>query len=353
MAEKIVNCRDRNEFYRRVALLLIIVVTALLIWYTLHMVLLIFLGIIFGVFLSNTGAWISSKTPLPQKLSTFVVLLAMVGVIVLVIWLMVPRIAEQVEQFKSQLPDAMAQLNRSVSRSELGKWLATNMPSAEKITGSLGGLMHKATSWLFSVIGAVTGLLIVFVLGLYLAFDADLFIEGIVKLAPKHKRSRVRRILHSVGATLYWWLIGRLFSMLIIGVLTIAGLWLLHMPLALTLGVFAAVMTFVPNIGPLVSVVPAALVALQDGWVQLGYVVALYAVIQTVESYLITPMIQRKAIAMPPALILSSQIIMGVVQGILGILLATPLTAVIIVLVKKLYIEGILDDHDVEIRAEE
>ena len=352
MADKLGNGRDWKDFIGRLILIVLIVISVLLIWYTLHMVLLIFLGVIFAVFLSKTGEWISSKTRLPQKLGTSFVLLALVGVSVLVVWLMVPPIADQVDQFKSQLPDSLDQLDKIISKSHMGKWLATNLPSSRKIVGSLGGLMHKATSWLFSLIGAVTGILIVFVLGLYLAFDADMFIKGIVKLAPKHKRSRVAGILHSLGDTLYWWLIGRLFSMLIIGILTIAGLWLLDMPLALTLGVFAAVMTFIPNIGPLVSVVPAILVALQDGWTQAGYVVVLYAGIQTVESYLITPMIQRKAIAMPPALILSAQIIMGVVQGILGILLATPLTAVIIVLVKKLYIEGVLDDHDVEIRAE-
>jgi len=101
-------------------------------------------------------------------------------------------------------------------------------------------------------------------------------------------------------------------------------------------------------------VIPAVILALggQDG-VHAGYVVALYGGIQTIESYLITPMVQRQIISMPPALILSAQIIMGVIQGVIGILLATPLVAVIMVLVKLLYLEDVLDDHDIHIQAED
>ncbi len=352
MSEQAVTGTNKSGYFRPLIMLLVIVVSSLLIWHTLNIMLLIFLGVIFAVFLSKTSAWISSSTRLSRKLSTGLILLILLGISVLLIWYMVPRIADQVAQFKSQLPDSFKQLEQIISKNELGKWLIANLPSFKEISGSLGGLMHQATAWMYSVFGAATGVLIIFVLGLYLAFDADVFINGAVKLAPKNKRLRFRRILHALGATLYWWLIGRLFSMLIVGVLTVVGLWLLQMPLALTLGAFAAVMAFVPNIGPLVSVLPAVLLALQDGWVQVGYVTALYAAIQTVESYLITPIVQRKAIAMPPALILSAQIIMGVVQGVLGIMLATPLTAVIIVLTKKLYIENMLDDHDVEVWTE-
>jgi len=213
-------------------------------------------------------------------------------------------------------------------------------------------MVRRATTWLYTFFGALTGILIIAVIGLYLAFGAELSTQGIVKLVPPHKRDRARSILHALSLTLYWWLIGRLASMGIIGIFSFIGLWALGMPLAFTLGLFAAVMSFIPNIGPILSIIPALLLALQMGLAQAGYVILLFMALQTVESYILTPLIQRKVIAMPPALILSAQLIMGVVQGILGVLVATPLVAAIIVLIKFMYIEDVLGDQDIEIQAE-
>jgi predicted PurR-regulated permease PerM len=341
-----------TTFSRRLFMTLFVVVASLLVWYTLHMLLLIFLGVIFGIFLIKTGELISEQTGLRNAWSMGIVLLGILLISSAAVVVMAPKIAGQVRELADQLPNSWQNIQQSVSRNDFGGWVIQHLPPMERIIGSLGGLMQRATAWLYSFLGAFTGILIIIVLGLYLAFGADIYIQGIVKLVPKEKRGRARRILHGLGATLYWWLIGRLISMLIIGIFTFIGLWWLGVPLAFTLGFFAAVMTFIPNLGPIISVIPAILMALQNGWAQAGYVIILYTALQTVESYLITPLVQRRVIAMPPALILSAQIILGVIQGVLGILVATPLVATIIVLTKFMYIEGVLDDHAIEIEAE-
>ena len=131
-------------------------------------------------------------------------------------------------------------------------------------------------------------------------------------------------------------------SLCLVGMLTALGLWILGVPAPLSLGFVAGVLSFIPNFGPLLSLVPAVIVALPNGPQMVLYVILLYAGIQLVESYFITPLIQHRAVRLPPALILLAQILMGVLFGFLGLLLATPLTAVLLVLIKRLYIEDVL-----------
>ena len=348
----IMNTSLLSTYSRKFSISVIVLAVALLVWQTLFMLLLIFLGVIFAIFLRKTGELVASRIGLRIQWAMTIVMLILVLLLAAAVWLMAPKLAAQSKELIRQLPDAQESFQQTVFRSDWGERIIRNLPSPEKIAGSLGGLMKQATSWLYSFFGALTGILIIVILGLYLAFDAETYINGIVKLAPKEKRERTRRILEALGATLYWWLIGRIVSMTIIGLFTFLGLLLLGVPLAFTLGLFAAAMTFIPNIGPIISVIPAVLLSLQTGWAQAGYVLILYTALQTVESYLITPLVQRRAIDMPPALIISAQILMGVIQGLLGILVATPLTAVIIILVKFLYIQGILGDEEIEIAAE-
>lgn len=343
----------RNQFLKQLLLTLLFVGAALLIWHTLQIFLLIFAGAIFAVFLKRTGRWIFNNTRLSDHLSVSVVVFFLLALFVLLGSIMTPRITDQMDKFSTQFPEALGQVKDKVSDYALGEWFITRMTSKNGGSGGGSDLLGRATGWMFSFMGGLTGILIIIVLGFYLSYGADLYLAGILKLMPKDKRDRGRRVLHGMGATLYWWLIGRLVSMVIIAVLTYGGLLLMDVPLALTLAVFAGIMTFIPNIGPLISVIPAIILALPQGWDQAGYVSLLYLGIQTIESYFITPMVQRQIIAMPPALILSAQLIMGVMQGVFGILLATPLVAVIMVVVKLVYIEGKLEDADVAIHAEE
>ncbi len=338
---------------QRLLMTLVVVVLALLIWHALQMFLLIFAGIIFAIFLRKNGDFIHGKTGLSANWGVTIVIFLLLILILGVIWLMTPNITDQVQELNKQLPNSWKTMKENVSENSVGGWFLKRLPSLEQISGSIGGLMQQATSWLYTAVGAITGIFILLAIGLYGAYDADTYIGGAEKLVPKNKRDRAKRTFHGIGATLYWWLIGRLFSMLIIGIFTVLGLWFLGLPLALTLGVFAALMTFIPNIGPMIAVIPALLLAVQESWSMVWYVAALYAGIQMVESYLITPLVQRQAISMPPALIISAQIIMGVIQGVIGIILATPLVAVIIVVIKLLYLEDVLDDHDIHIQAED
>jgi predicted PurR-regulated permease PerM len=132
--------------------------------------------------------------------------------------------------------------------------------------------------------------------------------------------------------------------MAVVGFLTAVGLWVAGIPLAFVLGLIAALLSFVPYIGPIASVVPAALVALAESPTKVLYVFIIYGVVQLLESYLITPLIQERAVSIPPAVLISAQVIMGILAGAIGVLMATPLAVVLIVLVQMLYLADVLGD---------
>jgi predicted PurR-regulated permease PerM len=138
-------------------------------------------------------------------------------------------------------------------------------------------------------------------------------------------------------------MLGKLAAMIAVGLLTWLGLLALDIPLSLTLALLAALLTFFPNFGPVLSAVPAVLLGLLEGPARAAYVVALYLGVQTVESYILTPLIQRQTLSLPPALTLVAQVVLGTLAGAIGVAVATPLTVVLIVLVTHLYVEDVLE----------
>jgi predicted PurR-regulated permease PerM len=161
---------------------------------------------------------------------------------------------------------------------------------------------------------------------------------------PRPRRARVEEVLQEVGTTLGHWLVGRLVSMGIIGGITTVGLWLIGVPLAPALGLLAALAEFVPNIGPFLAFVPALLLALTESTTRALAVLLLYLSVQGFESYVLTPLVEKQAVELPPALTITAQVLMAVLAGGLGLALATPLAAAVLVLVQRLYIEDTLGD---------
>jgi len=335
------NWTGSNAFFRKLVVTVVMVAAVLLLWRTLHIFLLIFVGVILAVFLRKTGEKVSSMIRVPDRVGILLVILLLVLLGLIGLRFMAPQILYQVGELIRLIPSSWEQIKEGLAGTPFGQWIIQDLPSFQGLTGVLGGLMHQATAWLYTAFGLAVSGVIIAVLGIYFAFDAETYVRGMAALAPKEKMDRVLNTVHSLGATLYWWLIGRLISMIIIWVLTVLGLWFLGVPLILTLGTFAALMTFIPNLGPVISVIPAALLALQLGWAQAGFVIGLYAGIQAVESNVITPFVQRRMVSLPPGLILSAQLVMGVLHGALGILIATPLTAAIMVVISKLYIQDV------------
>lgn len=195
-----------------------------------------------------------------------------------------------------------------------------------------------------TTIGIGANVIIVLFIGLYLASDPDVYARGVVRLVPIPNRKRAREVLGVLGHTLRRWLVGKVLGMAVIGGLTTGALWALGVPLALTLGLLAGILNFIPYLGPLLAFIPAILLALTDSTVTAAWVLGLYAIVQFLESYVLTPLVDRRSVALPPALTIVAQVTLGALAGVLGLLLASPLLAVVLVLVRMLYVEGMLGD---------
>jgi predicted PurR-regulated permease PerM len=175
------------------------------------------------------------------------------------------------------------------------------------------------------------------------AAQPNLYVRGTLRLVPKHKRDRLAEVMHRVGQTLRRWMLGQLGLMLFVGVTSTLGLWLLDVQAALALGLLAGLLTFIPFLGPVIAAVVAVLVSLSDGPLTAAWVALLYIGIQTMEG-LLEPLVQQKTVYLPPVLLLMSQLALGVLVGLVGVVLATPLAAALMVMVQMLYVEDVLQD---------
>jgi predicted PurR-regulated permease PerM len=172
-----------------------------------------------------------------------------------------------------------------------------------------------------------------------------MYVRGTIRLVPPDYRLRAGEILGALGYTLKWWLIGQGVTMLVVAVATWLGLWALGVPLAFVLGVIAGLFNFIPNFGPLFSAVPATLLALTVSPERAIAVIILFIVLQNLEGNVLTPLIQRKAVDLPPALGIIAQILLGILVGPVGLILAWPLCAAVVLAVKMLYVEDTLGDE--------
>lgn len=320
-----------------------VIALLLAVWQVSQILLLVFASILLALFLRTLGAFITRYTPLSMNWALTVVILVLLSLFVLILALYGPTIADGFYQLFQQLPAALDRLRSTLEQYPWGPALIDRLSRAG---GTLTDpeQLSKIAGIFSTAFGALGSLFIVIVLGLYFAFDPKTYIDGTVHLFPKERRGQVWEAFNRMGNALRWWLIGRIAAMLAVGVMTGIGLVILGVPFAFILGLVAAALDFVPNIGPLIAAVPAIMVGLTKGGPTVLYVTILYFVIQVLEGYLITPFIQQKVVSLPPALLLTAQLIMGASFGILGLLLAPPLVVVVMVLVQMLYMRDVLGE---------
>jgi predicted PurR-regulated permease PerM len=301
--------------------------------------LLTFGAVLFGNALRGLAHWLARRTRWNMAVCVTLNVALILVISVLIGFWVIPQIAHRAAELASKLQQAYDSARSTLKDSPAGP-LLTDSAGVRK---QLGELVSSAAGILTSGFGLLGSLIFVLMMALYVAADAPRYAQGLVRLVPVRRRARARELLSALASTQRRWLIGRMVSMTAVGALTTFGLYLLHVPLPVTLGLLAAALGFVPNIGPIVSVVPAALLASTQGAVDILYVLMLYLALNFADGYVLTPWIQRRAVAVPPALILSGQVVLGTVWGVLGVMFATPLLACLLVLVRELYVHDVLE----------
>lgn len=337
--------RDRPHVISRAIFVMgSISIGLLFVVYTIQVLLLLFAGLLIGVALTKAASAASTWSSMPRPLALLALVTSLLSVAVVGSLLLAPQVIEQSRELASEIPKMWRHFTSKFGAwSELG-WFnelseVAQDPSADTMRNALSGFLGV----LASSLGAIGSLLVVFIVALYLAATPNLYWQGAVSLLPKAQRPRAKEVAEKIGDTLAWWMVGKLLSMTVVGFFTFAGLWLLSVPLALSLAILAGLLAFIPNFGPILAAVPAVLLGFGESSSTGLYVVGLYVAIQTVESYAITPLIQRRTVSLPPAVTITAQLIMGVLAGGLGLALATPLAAAGLVLVRELYVQDQLE----------
>ncbi len=351
------RAEKRDEYVRRmlltIGLLALVVLLFVTLWLAADVFLLVFVGLLLAIFLRSLSKPLTKYLRLPDMVSVVTVLLLLTVFLGLLSWFYAPRLAEQAGLFIEGVPELLSQIEEAVVQTPIGRALLEQLPTpnGEAVPGDVlppQEMLPQIVSTFSTTAGALLGfsaygLFILFV-GLFLAVQPGLYREGLIKLVPQNSRRRAREVMTATVDTLRFWLLGRFISMAAVGVMVTLGLWALGMPLALLLGFLAFLLDFIPNIGPFVAAAPAVLLAFIESPTQALWVALLYFVVQQIESYMITPIVQQKAVHLPPALTIIAVLVIGLMFGILGVIVATPLMAVVLVLAKMLYVEDVLED---------
>ena len=341
----------KATFARRVGVATgIVTLTGLLVallWAATDLLLLVFAAILVACFLRGSANVLTARTGIPPGWSLAAVILLVLGGVAGLIWLLAPQVAAQADDLLRGVRHSVQQLGAYITQYEWGRRMLAEMPGMAELARR-GNLLSRVTGIFSSTLGFIANTVLVVFLGVYLAAAPGIYTRGIARLFPKHRRPRIAEVLGIVGETLRRWLVGRAILMVTNGVFTAIGLWLLGIPLALTLGLIAGLLNFIPNIGPLIAGVPAVLIAWTVGPTSALYVLLLYIVLQSLDGYVFTPLVQQRTVALAPALTIVAQVLFGVLAGTMGLLLATPLTAAALVLVKKLYLEDVLGETETD-----
>ncbi|HSK21070.1 MAG TPA: AI-2E family transporter [Longimicrobiales bacterium] len=278
-----------------------------------------------------------------------VVLLAIFVGLFLVTW---PTLREQFGVIQQQLPPAVDGIQDWIDRqiaAVMGSMGATDTEIRQELrsrmTSEMGTLVGGALPLLNTAVGAVTGLVLVIVAGMFIAISPRTYMRGIIVLIPRTRRRRAGEVLPEAGTALVQWMKGTAIGMAVVGVISAIGLTIIGVPAALALGLIAGLLEFIPYIGPALSFVPATVVALAISPEKALWVLGLYAVVQGVESNLLMPLLMKQMVKLPPALTLLFQTLMATLFGFLGLILAVPILATSKILVEELYVEAVADEH--------
>ena len=342
----------------------VVVFAALLLftWYFAATLFLIFAGILLGVALNAMTNMLGRVVRLPHSLRLTIVCLVLAGLLSGVIFLGGATIAQQAvvlsDTIKSQLVSVKAFLERNgidTSYFELGNPAATpaatvtpappgsattpgaaathNFPGAGALASSGGAIVSQTLKLLLGTVSAVGNFFIVLFLGLTFAAQPGVYRTGLLYMAPARHRAHTTVIVDRISETLERWLIAQIITMAAVFVVTWIGLALIGIQSSFILGIQAGLLAFIPTVGALVAGLIVVLASLASGWAATASAFALLLGVHALESYILTPIIQRQALDIPPATLFAFQILLGIVFGIWGISLALPLMAVVKVLI--------------------
>ncbi len=316
---------------RRASVWFGLAIAAALVVLLIQPLLLIFAGLVVASMLDGGARLILRYVPIPRGLALTIVVLGVIAFIAGVFYLTGVEIAAQAEQLRATL-EAQA-LRISAWLSDLGI-----MPAASDLTGLAQqalGSVGRVTSFIGGAIGAIGSFFLVLVIGLFVAMEPRIYERGLQWMVPMASRDQFAITLARMARTMRILLAGRLLGMVFEGFITWILLEVAGVPMALLLGIITGMLAFIPNIGAFISGVLMVAVGFSAGPTEGLWAIAIYFGVQTFDGYVLLPLVAKRTVDMPPALTVSSQILMSTLFGFLGLALADPIVAMIKVALER------------------
>lgn len=344
-----------GEFAERAAIVTVIAVVvvggAALVWMVSNALMVLFVTVLFAVLLDGMARlamrWLRLPRPLALILAIMVIVALLAGVFVFGGF----RVANEAPALGRAMQQSIQRIEAGVRGTGVEHQLQALGVRPEKLGAPsassgpiLSGLLSHIQGYLSTSAELASDLFIIIVAGIYFAASPPFYIDTPLKLVPERRRARLRLVAGEVGHGLRRWLLGTFVSMLAVGVVTGIGLALLHVPLAGLLAIIAALLTFIPYLGTIISMVPALLLALLVSPVTVLYVLLLFLGAHALEGYLVTPMVQSRTVHLVPGWLIMAELVGGLAAGIFGVLIAAPLLVTLTIVVQLLYVEDVLGD---------
>lgn len=369
----------------------LVIVSLVIIWMTRQIWAAAFLGVLLALSLNGPAIWIRKYLRITPWLSTLLVMVVVLAALSVLLRASGAPLISQMDDLARQLPDStstvikwlderpwgeriihVAEVWSGMSQEELLESagamedsvvsedsktvvvIETEDPAAEEelpqpapANGAppmiaFGQVLQTIADALSLTVKTSALLGVSIVVMIFVAFDPNVYERGVLWLVPKHHENLARVTMERLSVAMRWWMLGRLTSMVAVGVFTSLGMWMIGMPAPMALGMLTGLFSFVPNIGPISAAVPGLILALGMGPWMAVWALGVYLIAQLIESNAITPLVDQYAVSVPAGVLIVAQFVIAALAGVWGMLVATPLLLVIIVLVQQLYVrEGL------------
>lgn len=309
--------------------------------------LMVFVAALFSLYLGGIADFLQGRFNMPRGLGLALAMLLTILLVGGVGWLVVPPVLQQTQELVSVLPQQITQWTASLRELVARYPVLQQVIHPDEVQRQLAGIATHASSLVPAVLNFLQGFIdlsAILVMGIYLASRPEVYREGIIALAPPVHRELVRDILADLKRSLRAWIGGQMIAMVTLGFLTWIGLELLNVPFSLAFGVFTGAAVLVPFFGSLLStLLPALMVIGSGGLGQALLVVLLGVVIHVIEGNIIHPIVMERRVHLPPVLSITSVLVMGELLGLIGLLVAVPVLATTIVIVRRIYVHRLLE----------
>ena len=359
-----------------------------LLWVGRSVILLTFLGVLFGLALT-AGVDRLERRKVRRGFGAILIVLAFIGALAGIGAMAAPSITDQMRELRTQLPEAINKIQGWVRERQAGITQVLNEVTPDSgtasadsaragrkaeddrgqqadtsgrsqaedgkqsgaasigrgLTDQIGGVGRHLFGFFSSTVAVLGGLILILFVAIFVAVDARTYHDGLMHLFPHSARPRAGEVLSATATMLRRWLFTQLIAMIAVGALTAVVLLLLAVKAALGLGLIAGVLEFIPIAGPILAAIPGIAMSFLDGPEKAVYVTLAYIAIQQVEANLITPLLMKRGLEIPPVLTIAAQGVMALVFGFIGLLVAVPMLAAAIVPIKMLYVQDVVGDQ--------